>query len=116
MRLSELLDIPVHDTEGRRIGWVIDVRFRATTSSSGDKIEPPELVGLLINSKNRSTYLGYERRTLRSPRLIASFVRWRHRDTWLVSWSDVYSVEASGVTLRPGHRRHSPMLGSSVNS
>ena len=42
MRLSELLDIPVHDSDGRRIGWVIDVRFRATESRSGDEIEPPE--------------------------------------------------------------------------
>ncbi|MBM7242770.1 hypothetical protein HQO38_16780 [Rhodococcus fascians] len=116
MRLSELLDIPVHDSDGRRIGWVIDVRFRATESRSGDEIEPPELVGLLINSKNRSTYLGYERRDLRSPRLIASIVRWRHRGTWLVSWSDVYSVEASRVTLRPGHRRHSPMLDVSAHT
>jgi hypothetical protein len=116
MLLSELLDIAIDDAEGRRVGWVIDVRFRVTRSESEDGAAPPELVGILLNPKNRWSYLGYERRDVRSPRLLASIIRWRNRHTRLVSWSDVQRVDASRVTLRPGYQLHSPTLDTTART
>lgn len=107
MLLSELLDLPVHDADGARIGWVVDLRFRL---SDDGPAEGTELVGILVSPKSRASYFGYERRDARSPWLLASVIRWRHRRTRLVPWPDVQRVGSTGLTLRPHYRTQSPVL------
>ncbi|CCW10014.1 MULTISPECIES: hypothetical protein [Rhodococcus] len=111
MLLSDLLDLPVHDQDDRRIGWIIDLRFRILDTSAADEtIARPQLMGVLVSPRRRSSYLGFERADVRSPRLLAGWIRWRHRDTYLVPWTDVEQVQTSALTLRRGYRRRPPQL------
>ncbi|MBU9763980.1 hypothetical protein FR943_09010 [Mycobacterium sp. TNTM28] len=105
MQLSNLLGLRVDDADGHRVGSVIDVRLRLTEGHT------PEISGLVISPRTRSSYLGYERTAVTAPAVIARIARWRHRGTFFAEWSDVARIGAEGVTLRAGHRRHSPALG-----
>jgi hypothetical protein len=110
MLLSDLLDLPVHDAGDHRIGWVIDLRFRIVDDSVDEASAPPQLVGALVSPRRRGSYLGFERTDVRSPRLLAGWIRWRHRESYLVPWTDVEQVQADGLLLRRGYRRRSPQL------
>ncbi|MDF3312738.1 hypothetical protein P3H15_48250 [Rhodococcus sp. T2V] len=116
MLLTDLLDLPVHDGDDHRVGWVIDLRFHIpdnTHDGGGENdqpIPPPELVGVLISPRRRGSYLGFERTDVRSPRLLAGLIRWRHRATFLVAWTDVDRVLAGAVVLHEHYQRHSPLL------
>ncbi|MCU1473681.1 PRC-barrel domain-containing protein [Amnibacterium sp.] len=105
MILSELLQLPVLDAVGTRIGVVTDVRF-ALDHDSGDA----HMLGVLIGRRSRATFLGYERKTETAPALIARFLRWRARGSFLVLLDDVRSIEPDGVRLRTDYRRYSPEL------
>ena len=104
MRLSELVGARVHDADGRRVGFAVDVRF----------VESPQnrlhLEGLLVSPSSSGSFLGYERTEEIRPALIARYLRWRHRGAFLVLWRDVRRVADGRVELRPGYSRWSPML------
>jgi len=105
MILSDLLDLPVTDGSGHRLGGVADVRF--VQRSAGNDLT---LFGLLVSPTSRSSSFGYERRNVRAPALIAWWERRRHRGMFLVRWEDVDAVEPRLVRLREGFRRYSALL------
>jgi hypothetical protein len=107
MILSDLLDLPVLGPDGERLGGVSDARF---VQPSGAAIPEIRLFGLIVSPRSRGSSLGYERRSVRAPALIAAFVRWRHRGAFLVLWEDVAEIRPDGVRLRDGYHRYSPML------
>ena len=45
---------------------------------------------------------------------IARFEHWLHRETFLVLWPDVASIDEHQVTLRPGFTHYSATLASSA--
>jgi len=106
MLLTDLLKQPVLDAAGAPIGVIIDVRF-AQEPDSGEAV----LVGLLIGRRAHSAFLGYERKSETAPALIARFLRWRGRGTFLVLLQDVRSIEHDAVRLRAGYTRYSPVTG-----
>jgi len=111
MLLSDLLELPVHDHEGERIGWVSDVRFRVSDNPTAtDGLPSPVVAGLLVSPHRRGSYLGFERTNVRAPMLLARWIRWRHRGTYLVRWTDVDHVDEDAVVLNPRYRRHTPLL------
>ena len=113
MLLTDLLDLPVYDHNGDRVGWVSDVRFRILdrpTASDGGGVPAPEVVGILLGPRRRGSYLGFERTDVHAPVLLARWIRWRHRGTCLVPWSDVDHVEDGAVVLDAQYRRESPLL------
>lgn len=90
MLLTDLLDLPVPDHNGDRVGWVCDIRFRiparpAVSDSGG--APSPKVVGILLSPRRRGSYLGFERTDVHAPVLLARWIRWRHRGTCLVPWS-----------------------------
>ncbi|HEY0373156.1 MAG TPA: PRC-barrel domain containing protein [Amnibacterium sp.] len=105
MLLTDLLQRPVLDAGGTRLGLVSDVRF-ATEPDSGEAT----LFGLLVGRRAHAAFLGYERTSETAPALIARFLRWRERGTFLVLLDDVRSIEPDGVRLRAGYTRYSPAL------
>lgn len=109
MILSDLLDSPVTDDDGARVGFVIDVRFVLDGPPDG-ALAAARLHGILVCPRTRSSMLGYERSGVREPWPIAAFLAWRHRGTVLVPWSDVSGVSSSGVRLRAGYARQDPAL------
>ena len=89
------------------LGFVSDVRFCLESETEG---QPARLHGILISAHARSSSLGFERSGVRSPWPIAALVRWRHRGSFLVRWSDIERLEIGRIQLRPGFERESPEL------
>jgi hypothetical protein len=109
MRLSELLDLPVQDVDGRKLGTIIDIRL----SVAGDLTDTPALpavFGFVVSPHTSSSYLGYERSEVRNPKPLAAVLRWRHRDTFVALWRDVAELRLAAVILRAGYTRYSPVL------
>ena len=115
MILSELLGRPAY-VDTRRVGWVIDVRLRPETRDTDQPMPTLRAHGLIVSPHSKSSTLGYERSTVRSPGPIAALQRWRHRETFLVPWADVAGIETDRISLRPDHRRYSPELITSASS
>ncbi len=109
MQLSNLLGLRVLDAGHHRVGTVIDVRLRIAEDGE-DRPGRPELAGLVVSPRTRSSYLGYERTGINAPAFIATIARWRHRGTFLAAWDDVACVGSDHVTLRVGYGRHSPAI------
>jgi hypothetical protein len=109
MQLAELLGLPVWDADARQVGNLIDLQLTITEKHDGTP-STPELFGLVISPHTHSSYLGYERSRVNSPRLLAGLLRWRHRGTYLTLWTDVASIDRDAVRLRSGYRRYSPVL------
>lgn len=109
MQLSNLLGLRVLDAGHHPVGTVVDVRLKIDGDRS-DHPSPPEVVGLAISPRTRSSYLGYERTGIDAPAAIAAIAAWRHRGTFLADWADVARVGPDHVTLRAGYHRHSPAL------
>jgi hypothetical protein len=112
MILSEVLHLPAVDSDGNRVGTIIDARF--VVDGRGKKfIGSARLCGFIVGRHSHHSFMGYERSDTKSPAGIARYLRWRERDAFLVLWSDVRSVTEDSITLRPGYRRYSPMLPAS---
>lgn len=104
MRLSDLLDLPV-TLDGERLGYVVDVRLVLDGPLTG-ALAAPRLHGLLVSPRTGTSFLGYERSEVTAPWPIARWLRWRHRGTFLVHWTDVEGTGPDGVRLRPGAPRY----------
>ena len=111
MILSDLLDLPVRDTDGRALGFVVDVRLVLDGPLDGT-LAAPRLQGLLVSPRTGTSFLGYERTDADAPALIARWLRHRHRGTFLVLHQDVepFTDPPREAVLRPGYRRWDPAL------
>lgn len=108
MQLSNLLGLRVLDAGHHPVGTVIDVRL--TIADRSEHPGPPELAGLVISPRTRSSYLGYERTGIKAPALIARIAARRHRGTFLAAWEDIARISSDHVTLRAGYSRRSAAL------
>jgi sporulation protein YlmC with PRC-barrel domain len=107
MLLSDLVTLPVRDSDGTRIGVVTDARF----ALDPDSLEAT-LMGLLVGPRAHSTFLGYERKSQTRPALLARFLSRRERGVFLILFDDVGSIEPDAVRLRSGYTRYSAELPS----
>lgn len=99
-RFTELVGMRVQLSDGDRGGQVIDVRF-----GRGDaRGHLPRLrtEGLIVGRNRPGSLFGYDRRRQQGPWLIQMILRFVHRRTGYVSWSDVTSIDWSDrvLTLR----------------
>jgi sporulation protein YlmC with PRC-barrel domain len=120
MILSDLLDAPVIDADGRRLGFVVDVRLVLDGPLDG-LLAAPRVHGLRVSPRTGTSFLGYERTDENAPALLAHWLRRRHRGTFLVLWSDVADADVTrpdevrsdderAVRLRAGYGRWDPAL------
>lgn len=109
MLLSELLGQSVNDATGRRLGTVVDIRLSLIGDLDHAPAEPC-LYGILVSPHTNSSYLGYERSEIRYPKVLASLLRWRHRETFLALWDDVSPSDGPELALRKGFTKYSPVL------
>jgi sporulation protein YlmC with PRC-barrel domain len=109
MILTDLLGLPVLDHDGHRLGILADARF-TIDGAPGQLLSDARLQGILVGRHKRQAFLGYERTHENAPALIARFLRWRARGTFLILWTDIAAVTRTSVTLRPNHTRYSALL------
>ena len=109
MQLSKLLGRRVIDAAQHTVGTVVDVRLAVAGDLEHDPAAP-QVLGLVISPRTRSSFLGYERSGADAPAMLARLFRWRHRGTFLAAWEDVARVGSDLVRLRPGYTRYSPVL------
>ena len=79
--------------------------------TAGQQVGTPEVYGVVICPRRTGSFLGFERRGVRAPWLLASWYRWRARGSFLVLWADVAAWGDGGVDLRPDAPRWSPEVG-----
>ena len=109
MILGDLLGHRVLDADGARLGTVIDVRF-VIDGSPHAPLADARLYGLIVSPRTSSSYWGYERTTANAPAVIARFLAWRHRGTFLVPWSSVALIDDEVVHLARDHEELDPAL------
>jgi sporulation protein YlmC with PRC-barrel domain len=112
MILSDLLGSTVTDHDGGRLGKVVDARFAQGGSHPPlpGALAEARLEGFIVSPHSGTSFMGFERSRLTAPWPLAQLLRWRHRGAFLVAWEDVERIGQRRMVLRPGFRRHSPML------
>lgn len=88
-RLSDLLNLRVRTSAGKRLGRVLDVRL------DQDQI----VIGLIVGPGRPGSLLGYDRYSSRGPALVRACVRFMHRHAGYVRWSQVAFIDHEGREL-----------------
>jgi sporulation protein YlmC with PRC-barrel domain len=96
-RLNELLQMPVQDREGVRIGRVLDVRLEPEASEPGERIR---VIGLVVGHGRPGSYLGYDRRPDMGPWLVNRVVRWLHRHSAYTALDDLDELDWDAGVIR----------------
>jgi hypothetical protein len=109
MFLGDLIGSPVVQ-DGRRVGYLNDVRLFVPDRTPGQRIGTPVVHGIVVCPRRAAAFVGYERSEQREPRLLAAFFRWRNRGSFLVLWPDLLAWGEAGVELRPDAQRWSTAL------
>lgn len=89
-RLSELMNMEVRNDAGARLGGLIDVRVDQSTREPLDRLL---VVGVLVGRGRPGSTLGYDRQRNQGPWLVNRAVRWLHRHSGYVGWSDVRDID-----------------------
>lgn len=100
MRLGDLVGATVVDRSGRSLGRVRDVRLVADGPPLGLFGPALRVDGLIVGRGDPADRLGYERRGMRSPALVAWAVRLLSRESRYVPWGEVDEVHAGRIVLR----------------
>ena len=98
MRLSELLDRPVFDVDGRRLGTVQDVLVHQSEPLLSGNYGALTVEGLVVGG-HQGTRLGFERGGAEGPWPIAALFRRFERRARFVPWDVVASCDCGEVRL-----------------
>ncbi|WP_345762114.1 PRC-barrel domain containing protein [Diaminobutyricibacter sp. McL0608] len=112
MILSDVMGAPVIAATGKRLGVVVDARLALDGPPDG-VLAAARLHGLVVGRHAHGSFMGYERTNVNSPALIARFLRWRARGSFLVLWPDIASLADDVVQLRPDATQYSPKFDDS---
>lgn len=91
-RFDDLLGMRIRFADGRDGDQVVDARLAPSGRVPGPLAE---LVvdGLVVGRMRPGTLFGYDRHPDQGPAMIRALVRWLHRDTGYLRWSDVDHVD-----------------------
>mgnify|MGYP005828524981 CR=1 FL=1 len=102
MRISDLLDQEVYDTDGRSLGRVHDVRLvQDAPSPEGDDLRF-RVDALVVGRAGLAARLGYVRNGVRGPWAVRLIATRRERRTQEVPWTEVALADGRLVRRRPG--------------
>ncbi|GAB20334.1 hypothetical protein GOEFS_110_00630 [Gordonia effusa NBRC 100432] len=95
--------------DGVAVGFVSDLRIELNDEFCAAGLP---VVGVVISPRVRSTFLGYERTEMKGPWMVKQLLRFMHRDSFFVDWSDVAGVDAAAriLKLRSDFRRRDVAL------
>jgi len=101
MRLSELLGVDVQTDDGRRLGYVADVRLIQDGPLLGGVTAAFRIAGLVVVERRHTRLLGYNRDV--GPWIIRATVRALAGEVTYIGWDDLASIDEGRITLRRGH-------------
>lgn len=104
--LNQLLQMPVQDPAGRRLGRVLDVRLERETTEPGQRIR---VIGLVVGRGRPGSYFGYDRRPAMGPWLVRVVVRWLHRHSAYVDLADLDEMDWTAGVVRVDPTRMQPL-------
>jgi sporulation protein YlmC with PRC-barrel domain len=105
-RLNQLLQMPVQDPAGHRLGRVLDVRLERETIEPGERIR---VIGLVVGRGRPGSYFGYDRRPDMGPWLVRVVVRWLHRHSAYVDLGDLAELDWDAGVVRVDPTRLQPL-------
>ena len=105
-RLNQLLQMPVQEPAGRRLGRVLDVRLERETTEPGDRIR---VIGLVVGRGRPGSYFGYDRKPDMGPWLVRVAVRWLHRHSAYVDLADLAELDWDAAVVRVDPTRMQPL-------
>jgi hypothetical protein len=97
MRLSDVLDLDVEAADGRRLGFVADVRLVQDGPMLGPYGDSFRVAGLIVVEKRHMRMLGYERNT--GPWLIRATIRRLSGNVRYVEWGAISEITDRSVVL-----------------
>ena len=100
MRMSDLLGAEVVDDQGTSLGRVLDVRLVRDGPISGSFGSLFRIQGLVADRRSLGTRLGFERPTMRGPLVLKRLFHWIHRDSRVIDWERVRSIEEGRIRVR----------------
>jgi len=109
-RLNQLLQMPVQDLDGVRLGRVLDVRLERETSDPGERIK---VTGLVVGRGRPGSYLGYDRRPDMGPWMVRTVVRRLHRHSAYADLADVEELDWDAGVIRMDRARFQPLNAAS---
>ncbi len=104
--LNQLLQMPVQDLDGARLGRPLDVRMERETSDPGERIK---VIGLVVGRGRPGSYFGYDRRPDMGPWLVRSLIRWLHRHSAYAGLSDLEELDWDAGVIRVDPTRLQPL-------
>ena len=99
MRLSDLLESEVLDSEGKPVGQVHDVRFVREGPVQGSFGPAYRLQGLVVGGASIGSRLGFGRGNVKGPYPLKKLFSWFHGSGRFVAWPQVSSVEEDVIRL-----------------
>ena len=97
-RVGDLLGMQVVGSRENVLGQVTDVRVSWETDATGESVMVVD--GFVVGSGRSGSLLGYDRRQEQGPALLGAVVRWLHRRSVVVGWSDVRHVDWAERSVR----------------
>jgi sporulation protein YlmC with PRC-barrel domain len=107
MRLSEVLGLPVVDTDGDQIGAVADVRLVQDGPVQASMQAAFRVDGLIVVEGHSTELFGYERHV--GPALLRWLVHRRLGAVHYVPWASIDRVDAGAVRIRVPRERLTPL-------
>ena len=105
-RLNQLLQMPVQDLDGVRLGRPQDVRLAREATDPGERIK---VIGLVVGRGRPGSYFGYDRRPDMGPWLVRSVVRRLHRHSAYVDLADLEELDWDAGVIRVDSARLQPL-------
>ena len=101
MRLSELVGLDVHTADGRRLGYLADVRLVQDAPMIGPYSAGLRLDGIIVVQRRHTRLLGYDRDV--GPWLLRFLVRTLTADVIYIPWDQSHRIEDGRLTLTASH-------------
>lgn len=101
MKTAELFGCTVYDVEGREVGAVRDLHFRAVRDAATGVLVEYRLYALECGSGSAlGDRLGYDRDYMAGPAPLRALFNRLRRDSYLVKWEDITRIERPRVETR----------------
>ena len=99
MRLTDFLGSHVIDADGRKVGYITDVRLVQDGPILGEFGAAFRVHGIVVGRSTIGAHMGFERRNVRGPWMLKRFFALIQGTPRYVGWGDIASIEEETVRI-----------------